>query len=1358
MLPEHKKTLKSLVLTLRHLFEGHYDESGAWHPGDLERRLNALGVFADREVPLHDMGQLPASDRRARDVADAYIALRDSAGIARESAVREYVRESAHTWANRLLALRMMEARGLIDEVVLARADYGNRSLEHRRALQADPFLRTHEDEGLASVLESVFTRMSDRLPNLFEPASPATALRPSTTALKKAIALLSGTEAPRGQQPATADVFTAADALGWAYQYWNTEEKDRVFEAVRTKKSKISGDDIIPATQLYTEPYMVKFLVQNSLGATWMCMHPNSKLAESWDYYVWDADREPMDPKAVAELAFLDPACGSGHFLLEAFDMLFDFYEEEGERDASTIATSILERNLFGIDIDERAVQIAEAALWMRASERVLGFTGLPANLIATNIRLPEEKAGVDAYLEKYPEDAPLRSALEAVLSSLQHADELGSLLKLEEPIEDELKSLERGFERSSAKGTQASLFGEMPVQAQLPVGVSSYDEWKRKVVGRLAEHFHDEAVSADAGAAWFGRSAAKGLKLFELLSRRYDVVAANPPYMGSRTMGPVLARYLELHYASGKSDLYAAMILRSRELTNRGGRFALVTQHAWLFLQSFGRLRAGTDDSLLTSARYEVLAHLGTGSFAEITGEVVNTVLSVLSNSSPRPDHSILGIRVVGAPSITSKTEMLRSASRSTDSPNVYIKRQSAFLGLVGTPLVYWLTDTMLTALGSEDRIGAGDNPVASMHIGLCTGDNSRFVRFHWEVRSTSREWRWCARAGSYSKWFGLQTMKARWSGGGFEYSETSGARVQNVDMFFSPGVTYNLIAAGSMNARLLGGDEMFEQASVAVLPKTGHGAEEILAVLNTRLASFLLRAVTQDLKFNPGYVGLLPVGCVSDCAVDAVSFAVKLKRLLAACDPVERSFLPRGTSADTRAVAACLLVAEAQVEKLSPDSFGLPHSDLEFALAETGAPAGFHPLIAGYDDLGILEQTPVARLASLAGQPETVPLLSLSPEELSSARARLRSLFEHASAVDDTPDSDEAVSGGYIPIPAETSVERLSQALEIHPISVYWMLKEGIENEGWSCIPEEQKGLTDKVSVLVLRALGHRWPKQTEAGDPVASYADPDGVIPISEGTDESALIERLRDVIEEETGVAAPTFEAHFADVMGISLETWLATKFFAHHIKQFKKRPIAWHLVSSKPTARRRPAFSALVYYHALDGDLIPKIRSHYLSPLRSRAETELRGIEATPEAGRSGGQVSRRAELDERIAELKDLDERLKSIELEGFESSELTKLIANESVDTFCSVDGIKPKPVDTEAFGAQERAYLPDLNDGVRVNISPWQKAGVLAADVLATKDLDKAIADRARWRSAERRWCREGKLPRPGWWPEG
>ena len=505
---QYKARLKAIVLNLRHLLEGRLDAAGVWQPGDLEVRLAALGVRRNREpVPLDQLSHLPEEDRNARRVVDAFLEFHRKTGVSPENALPEFIRECAYTWANRLIALRCMEARGLIDEIILQKESYGGRSLRHHRLAQQNPELCAGEDDGLYAALADEFSRRAVELPLLFDPQAPAIALKPGVAALKACIRLLSAPD----------ELFTAPDALGWAYQYWNTEEKDRVFDRVRTVKgAKIEKLDIIPVTQLYTEPYMVKFLVQNSLGALWMAMHPESRLCETWEYFVRDAARPPVPPKSIRKISFLDPCTGSGHFLLEAFDLLYSMYVEEGDlKTPIEICEAILARNLYGIDIDERSVQIAALALTMKAKEKAPDFTPTRMNLTAANIHPANGPDRLAAFLEKHPEDKPLRNALATVFESLAHADELGSLLQIEETVEKELRYL-KSLDDEEKTGTDQAVLPlkefEKSEQQRLPLGVESYEDWKTGLLDRLKAHFHDETTSTDLSIRFFGQAAGKG------------------------------------------------------------------------------------------------------------------------------------------------------------------------------------------------------------------------------------------------------------------------------------------------------------------------------------------------------------------------------------------------------------------------------------------------------------------------------------------------------------------------------------------------------------------------------------------------------------------------------------------------------------------------------------------------------------------------------------------------------------------------------------------------------------------------------------------------------------------------------
>lgn len=1616
--PKLKKILRGISLEMRRLLEGRYDEHGHWQGGDLERRLNELGVRRDREaVPVEELPQLSPEDKAARRLVDGYLKLRDEAGVGRAAAVSEFVRESAYTWANRLFALRCLEAREIIEEVILQKPAYSGRSLAHFRFAKRHPDACAGHDDGLFAVLFAEFTARAGELPALFDPQSPAVALRPSVPALKRCVALLSGTESARGQDAATDDVFAAPDAFGWAYQYWNADEKDRVFEMVRTEKgAKIQGADIIPATQLYTEPYMVKFLVQNSLGALWMGMYPDSKLCEQWEYYVKDADRAPATRKPVREITFLDPAQGSGHFHLEAFDLFYAMYAEEAKREdrAMTpreICAAILNRNLYGIDIDGRSVQIATATLWMKAKERAPeleagDLTSFHEQLVATNIRLPKERNHLELFLQRHREDEPLRPALELVFQGLEHADELGALLQIEEPVEAKLRQLKQESDTSRGVPVQRGLFEQTMVQGNLPVSVEDYDKWKRDALNRLRAHFEAEAQAADPVQAFFGESAGKGLTFFSILSYRFDVVVANPPYIGSKSMGAVLKSYIQHHFPAAKRDVYLAFILRCSDL-GKNGRIGLVTQQAWLFLKQVAKVRK----QILESRALETIGHLGAGAFNEISGAQVNVALFTAAGVPAQEQHYLTAIKVTGAEGSTAKAEGLRVACSATDSPYHYRARQSDLLSLPTQSVVYWCSDTFLRLLRSEASIGTRG------YVGYTSSANGRFVRCIWEVPVGLR-WLPYSKGGGFERWSGLERYSVDWGQNGARgssyvrdhYPADKFTLWVKSEPATGPTVVWSEIGSGSFGARLL--------AEKAVVSRTGPGAflgniEEIhglMAYMNSHAFTYLMRLLCSGLHFAYPYVAKahVPANLAGDFAALGKECHAK-KVSLVAHDLLEREF---GTCAlnsssgilTTLATAAVLHSVEGAVELKAAQALSLSEKDSTTVWCDTGFPVGLNPLLIGYDclaDLPWSEGLSPERLIDSTG----VERRSIVEPEMGQMRFKLKSLYSNGPGAklesdEEDPDwdveADEEDESEFVnlAIPAQTFLEELAGQLELHPVSVYWLLQEGIEREGWRCLPEERRLTEDRFTVMLLRLLGHRWPKQLEAGEPLPAWADQDGVIPLTSGGGGKPLIDCVHERLAEDfPGGNVAALQQEFAETMGVPLEQWLAGPFFERHISQFKKRPIAWQVETevrgqrseargkgkAKKGAKAEPVFACLLYYHKLDEDLLPKIRTQYVGLLRAGFETELRTMErlTNPTADQQG----RKLQLDAWVEEMKAFDVKLEQVSLSGFGPASLRPALRQYAIhdallslmacwlrrleaavwsaqpgqpphpgpllpgggegekraaagsalaawqaaaaetalhgelpqwvgeafarlDFFCatvgpeppgqetfahdptskelaplvcpcpaetvaqvltlacerwwvrfaagvlvplktqlkqkqeeqdrlkdelaldevkrdyarqkaladrrdqlkreikalredidqktekgkrlrsqivawtcpaaatwadwlgtqplfdgvaSLDGVRNPPATVGEFMAQESAYAPDINDGVRVNIAPMQKAGLLHVDVLDAKDADKAIADRAEWRADERRWVSEGKLPQPGWWPQ-
>jgi SAM-dependent methyltransferase len=600
---------------------------------------------------------------------------------------------------------------------------YGGRSLEHHRLAQRQPELCAGEDDGLLAVLDKVFAERAQHLPMLFDPQAPGVALKPSAAAIKRCMALLSDTQKIGDQVVGTSEVFRAPDAFGWAYQYWNTEEKDRVFEKVRTQKgAKIEGADIIPATQLYTEPYMVKFLVQNSLGATWMGMHPDSQLPsptargagsegrQGWEYYVHHADRAPVEKKAVAEITFLDPACGSGHFLLEAFDLFYDMYVEEGQTtEPEAICRSILEKNLYGIDIDPRAVQIAEVALWMKAADRAFGFEGKRTNLVAAVASHLKGPLWED-FLASFEREPSVARVLRKFGQAMEHIDQLGSLARPDEQLRAIVQEEHAIWERQVRERREANfLFPEMiedKVSRQLPFHEVSDEDFGERMLYRARAAIHAFSERArHAGAfqdQFLGYEASAGFKLLDVLSRRYDVVAANPPYMGSKNMGPVLKGFLERYFPLGKRDVYAAFMLRCRELLGRSGHAGMVTLHTWMFTPSYRSFRL----ELLDSTELCFLGQLGRHAFDEADPPGL-PVLSCWRNRRPTDASQLVAFRLSQPRSAEEQADLLRRGALQREATFRFARPQKIFRSLPDAPLCFWLGESVLRAYLQAEKI---------------------------------------------------------------------------------------------------------------------------------------------------------------------------------------------------------------------------------------------------------------------------------------------------------------------------------------------------------------------------------------------------------------------------------------------------------------------------------------------------------------------------------------------------------------------------------------------------------------------------------------------------------------------------
>jgi Eco57I restriction-modification methylase len=763
-----------------------------------------------------------------------------------EAGRAQLIERVAYTWFNRLAALRFLDARGWhpFRARVLTPASPRETQPEVLRLVRTGALpaeLAAHTDSDRLNDL------LDGRLPS-FDPQAEVhrqlvlaacrfyQALLPflferldDETELLLPDDLLTEHSVAQGFRTAITDAdCDEVEVLGWLYQFYISEKKDQVM----ARKGAVASEDIPAVTQLFTPHWIVRYLVENSLGRLWLRSRPGSSLRAAMPYYVDDPEgRAPADALTVSrpeEIRLLDPACGSGHMLTYAFDLLFQIYEEEGHAPRE-IPQKILTHNLHGLEICPRATQLAQFALLAKAREH---SPRAFHEAVQPQVTCLQDVAFAPDEVRSWRDAGGLSAAIsEKVLKQLyQFREDTATLGSLIQPVLD---------------GKELQAFREAIAQAPPPTDLL-HSETQRKVTLVLDQ--------------------------VEMLSRRYQVMVTNPPYMGGEAMTPPLKNLFDWQYPNSRGNLYAGFIERGGSLIVRRGECGMITMQNWMFLGSFSKFRnAFLHGNTLTS-----LLHLGSGAFGSISGEVVQTAAFVFTPGMTRSDPALF-IRLVESPSESEKErEFLRKLAAGLWS----LIRAQDFEAIPGSPLAYWLTTEMLALFRSGTPLGA----VSEAREGLSTGCNERHVRLWHEVAGSrshtcarSRQegmecgCRWFAynKGGTLRRWFGNTNWLVNWENDGFELQNTldpSGKRIWahnfNLDYIFRPAVSWSDIATNGLSARFYPHGFVFDATGLSAFCEDEAMMKAILGLLNTRLANEMALALNPTMHFKTGDFRRLPL----------------------------------------------------------------------------------------------------------------------------------------------------------------------------------------------------------------------------------------------------------------------------------------------------------------------------------------------------------------------------------------------------------------------------------------------------------------------------------------------------------------
>ncbi len=633
--------------------------------------LDEVTALLEGEYGLHTDGTLEpedhlphlADDPEARETyrrLRAYLDAEADRGRTPAEAVAALVKEAAFTWLNRLVAFKMMETRGLLRETVGRGLD----SAGFKYFLAEDDaayalYNRGQRDAAYRRFLLHQSAQVARDLKVLFDPDSLPSRLLSRPRALRELLARLNAPDLAEGWQ--------AEETIGWVYQYFNEPELQAAYGALK-QKAKFGREHIAAVTQLFTPHWIVRYLVHNTLGRLWLQMHPDSRLQERLDYFVPPV--EPLPPqtvKPVREITLLDPACGTMHFGLVAFDLFYAMYREELERagepgwpeqpsvaQEEDIPAAILEHNLHGVDIDLRAVQLAALALYLKAKAYNPQAEIRQTNLAVAGVR-PLDGPRLQAFLARFDQDRPLlERVLTALWQRLEDAEWLGSLLRVERTLRDLIAGERRRF---------LPLFAGLDDEYEREAAEEEYWVLLEARVLQALDEFVRQTAADDPTQTFFAAEAVRGLRLAHLLLNRYDVVVTNPPYMSRRNMSRELADLLAEEYPEGRGDLYAAFILRCLELADEQGYVGMLTMQSYMFISSYEKLR----QTLAEQAVVETMAHLGPALFETGNPGTLQTTAFVLrreSHTPAREAHWGVYFRLVHEPDSESKRRAFEEA----------------------------------------------------------------------------------------------------------------------------------------------------------------------------------------------------------------------------------------------------------------------------------------------------------------------------------------------------------------------------------------------------------------------------------------------------------------------------------------------------------------------------------------------------------------------------------------------------------------------------------------------------------------------------------------------------------------------
>lgn len=1167
------------VLDIRRLIQQAFDN-----------RFSRMGLRKEAALPVE---QIPAKHQEKRRKLDELMSSHLNELGDYEEARQAAINECVFTLFNRIAAIKVMESKELFPEIITRRKENAGRSFEHNVWLENHPEERNAEREGLKHFLSDQFESLGEHIP-LYRKDYPY-ALLPTADELNEIIEQFNAIEA---DPDCGADVWKGDDILGWLYENFNAVEK----EALKQSGEKTEYNKVSLQSQVYTPQWVVKFLVDNTLGKAYMEMFPDSRIKEK--YQIANIpDHQVRHPKDLRQMRLLDPACGSGNFLIYAFSLFYDLYVdqmENYERDYSRrdIPKMIVENNLFGVDLDERAAQISQIALFIKARELGGHRSHWPSytNVVSTHFFLDNYEKVKDTFEAIGNLDESKRNIMEMIWGDLSNAYKFGSLVRVDETLDKILPN-----------DANHNLFAQEQMEDMFSFKQQFMNQLRQKVneLGELGSNAYTLAKTNDA------------ISFLEIIANKYDVVIANPPYTDSGDFGTELKKFIEENYKKPlkfNSNLYACFIKRCCELAEDDGKVGMIHPMTFMYIKTFEDVRK----FILDETHIDLFVEYG---LSNLFGSImVDPAFYVLDMSKQNKKDSIfisLDQYTRTPEEKNKKTYCLQSLSDyivGQANKHVYTLPQSKLKGIKSYPFIYWISDEF-----REKFIKYNLSKIGSVLSGLKTGNNELTVRYWWEVMDSTK-WARMTKGGPFNRWYGNTWTKV--------IVENDFELIKQQNSYSIPSVreieciTFPTSGSGRISFRMIDPDTIYNNASNAI---NSPNNKLLLGVLNSKMADYALDSLNPTVNTTVGDIQRLPLFDFKTIKegykviiMKLVTQNIHIKRHLLQYSLIEEEYKqsPIVNSDDVaigiilyynkeNALQTQILLNESIINKIVFEVYELSEHDKQMVLDKEGIPVG---------DLPVSHEAKVAYKQWLTEESEFKPTSDV---------------LEHLENLEEREDLPKITDFDTL-YQNNNEWEEFCIKRNVNPVEAWWQFKNANVLP-----PQRTQVLAFELITDVIRTVLAK---------------DDDGIIPLGDRLGEERLAIRIEKEMMER-GYSAAQF-SQVCQLLGCGLEKYLQERFFqqlSDHLNLFMylpKTPFIWHL-SSGP----HHAIELYVSIYKWSRDALYRVRSIYAANREAALSDRLNSLDTSNTEGRMEAQ-----ELRATLTELQEFCQKVDDLLATGYD------------------------------------------------------------------------------------------------------